>query len=133
MALHDPQYQSKAEPKRVDYFQLMQQEALYNELTILYQDLQVSGSVSKKPKKDPTQQKVQESLKHVLDDAIVIQCNSKYHKYEHGGNRGTKFRGVSKNGRCNWQVLTMFKQEKIYLGTVDNVLKAALLYDILAI
>ena len=47
--------------------------------------------------------------------------------------RGTNFRGVSRNGRCNWQILTMIESQKIYLGTVDNILKAAILYDIISI
>lgn len=47
--------------------------------------------------------------------------------------RGTNFRGVSRNGRCNWQILTMIDGQKVYLGTVDNILKAAILYDIVSI
>jgi len=47
--------------------------------------------------------------------------------------RGTNLRGVSRNGRCNWQILSMNEGGKYYLGTVDNILKAAILYDIFAI
>ena len=47
--------------------------------------------------------------------------------------RGTNFRGISKNGRCNWQILTMIDGDKQYLGTVDNIFKAAVLYDIVCI
>ena len=47
--------------------------------------------------------------------------------------RGTNFRGVSRNGRCNWQILTMVDGGKCYLGTVDNMIKAAVLYDIVSI
>ena len=47
--------------------------------------------------------------------------------------RATNLRGVSRNGRCNWQILSMNDGVKFYLGTVDNSLKAALLYDILCI
>ena len=47
--------------------------------------------------------------------------------------RGTCLRGVSKNGRCNWQILSMNEGAKAYLGTVDNCLKAAILYDIFSI
>ena len=47
--------------------------------------------------------------------------------------RGTNFRGVSRNGRCNWQILTMIDSKKIYLGTVDDILKAAILYDLVSI
>jgi hypothetical protein len=45
--------------------------------------------------------------------------------------RGSKFRGVSKNGNRNWQVLTMIDKYKLYIGTVDNILMAAIFYDIL--
>lgn len=47
--------------------------------------------------------------------------------------RGTNLRGVSRNGRCNWQILSMSDGGKFYLGTVDNILKAAILYDIFCI
>ena len=47
--------------------------------------------------------------------------------------RGTKYRGVSKNGRCNWQILAMTDRDKVYIGTVDNILKAGILYDIVSI
>jgi hypothetical protein len=39
-------------------------------------------------------------------------------------------RGVSKNGRHKWQIMSMSEGVKIYLGTVDNILKATILYDI---
>jgi len=44
--------------------------------------------------------------------------------------RGTNFRGVSRNGRCNWQILMMVDGYKMYLGTVDNIFKAAVLFDL---
>jgi hypothetical protein len=47
--------------------------------------------------------------------------------------RGTNLRGVCKNGRCNWQIMQVVDGFKQYLGTVDHILKAALLYDIVAI
>ena len=47
--------------------------------------------------------------------------------------RGTNLRGVSRNGRCNWQILSMSDGGKFYLATVDNILKAAILYDIFCI
>lgn len=47
--------------------------------------------------------------------------------------RGTNLRGVSKNGKCNWQILSMVDKKKSYLGTVDNILKASILYDIFSI
>lgn len=47
--------------------------------------------------------------------------------------RGTKFRGVSRNGRNSWQILTMIDGRKVYLATVDNIINAAIIYDILSI
>ena len=44
--------------------------------------------------------------------------------------RGTKFRGVSKNGKNSWQILSMMEGKKIYLASVDNILSAAIIYDI---
>ena len=75
----------------------------------------------------------------IKNDTIVIKCCP---KISQGGGessannelyRGTNFRGVSRNGRCNWQILTMIDGQKVYLGTVDNILKAAILYDIVSI
>ena len=39
----------------------------------------------------------------------------------------TKFRGVSKNGRNSWQILTIIDGRKVYLASVDNILKAAII------
>lgn len=59
----------------------------------------------------------------------VTKCS----RFEHDSIAAYKecnLRGVSKNGRCNWQILSMSNGAKFYLGTVDNILKAAILYDI---
>ena len=47
--------------------------------------------------------------------------------------RGSKLRGVSKNGREHWQILCFERSSKVYLSTVDCKAKAALLYDIVSI
>ena len=47
--------------------------------------------------------------------------------------RGTAFRGVSRNGKESWQILTMIQGGKAYLATVDNIFYAAILYDMLSI
>lgn len=47
--------------------------------------------------------------------------------------RGTYYRGVSKNGKLNWQILTMVEGKKVYLCTLDNIHKAAMVYDIFQI
>lgn len=46
--------------------------------------------------------------------------------------RGSKYRGVSKNGR-KWQVLMMFHRSMFYIGTYSSEELAARVYDILAI
>ena len=46
--------------------------------------------------------------------------------------RGSKYRGVSKNGR-KWQVLMMTHNRNIYIGTYSSEELAARVYDILAI
>lgn len=46
--------------------------------------------------------------------------------------RGSKFRGVSKNGN-KWQVLVMGNQKKQYSGSIKDELTAAKLYDKYAI
>lgn len=66
--------------------------------------------------------KTQEDYKKFL-----MECN---YKSEF---RGTSFIGVSRNGKRNWQIISMFNGTKFYLGTVDNMLKAAILYDIFSI
>lgn len=48
------------------------------------------------------------------------------------GQRGSKFRGVSKNGN-QWQVLIMVKKRKNYFGTYDTEYHAARVYDLVAI
>lgn len=47
-------------------------------------------------------------------------------------NRGSKYRGVSKNGN-QWQVLIMFRNSKSYIGTYSSEELAARVYDISAI
>ena len=48
------------------------------------------------------------------------------------GQRGSKYRGVSKNGN-QWQVLIMINKKKRYIGNYKNEEEAASSYDIVAI
>lgn len=48
------------------------------------------------------------------------------------GLRGSKFRGVSKNGN-QWQVLIMINKKKRYIGNYKSENDAARAYDIVAI
>jgi hypothetical protein len=75
-----------------------------------------------------------------LDRIIIFQSKrgqnitgNKYTEEDVDKFRGTKLRGVSKNGRSNWQILCFEESNKVYLGTVDDIVKAALLYDIFSI
>ena len=46
---------------------------------------------------------------------------------------GPFFRGVAKNGKTGWQIMCMIRGTSIFIGTVDNVNMAALIYDLIAI
>ena len=51
---------------------------------------------------------------------------------KHKGQRGSKYRGVSKNGN-QWQVLIMINKKKRYIGNYKTEEEAASSYDIVAI
>ena len=78
-------------------------------------------------------------LKIEMDD-IVLLNNPKY-KQNLDENiirninefRGTKFRGVSKNGKRSWQILSMMEGKKVYLASVNNIMSAAIIHDFLTI
>jgi hypothetical protein len=43
--------------------------------------------------------------------------------------RGSRYRGISKNGRNSWQVLVMVNRNKKYVGAIYDEIKAARIYD----
>ena len=72
-------------------------------------------------------------LKSKSAQEIVISSHKKAFKGENVNNfRGSKFRGISKNGN-SWQILLMINRKKKYLGTLPNEELAAKFYDKVAI
>ena len=67
------------------------------------------------------------SIKKVFDKTAEAkkEKNKRYH-------RGSKFRGVSRNGG-KWQVLIMINRQKTYFGNYDTEEEAARAYDQVAI
>lgn len=64
---------------------------------------------------------------------IVIHPHKKVFKGANVNNfRGSKFRGISKNGN-SWQILLMVNRKKKYLGTLNSEELAAKFYDKVAI
>jgi hypothetical protein len=64
---------------------------------------------------------------------IVIKPHKKAFKGDNVQNfRGSKFRGISKNGN-SWQILVMVNRKKKYLGTLPTEEAAAKFYDKVAI
>jgi len=64
---------------------------------------------------------------------IIISPHKKAFKGQNVNNfRGSKFRGISKNGN-SWQILLMVNRKKKYLGTLHNEEMAAKFYDKVAI
>ena len=67
-------------------------------------------------------------------DTIIIKGSMKKIPNNEAGIdsfRGSSYHGVSKNGNKNWQILTMIDKYKLYIGTIQNILMAAIIYDIL--
>lgn len=59
-------------------------------------------------------------MKEKRDHEIVIKPYQKSFKGENVQNfRGSKFRGISKNGN-SWQILVMVHKKKQYLGTLPS-------------
>ena len=61
-----------------------------------------------------------------------INLNKEKEINKNRGQRGSKYRGVSKNGN-QWQVLIMINKKKRYIGNYKNEEEAASSYDIVAI
>ena len=64
---------------------------------------------------------------------IIVKPHKKAFKGDNVQNfRGSKFRGISKNGN-SWQILVMVNRKKKYLGTLPTEEQAAKFYDKVAI
>ena len=44
---------------------------------------------------------------------------------------GPFYRGVARNGNTGWQIMCMIRNKQYFIGTVDNVSMAALIYDMI--
>ena len=66
------------------------------------------------------------------DFSVVANPKGKFKRKARGKFRGSKYRGVSKNGK-QWQVFIMIGRKKRYIGVVGTEEDAAKLYDQLAI
>lgn len=83
---------------------------------------------------------VQKKRKQLLDATkeksnteIIIKPHSKRFKgAELSSFRGSRFRGISKNG-SSWQILIMVHRKKKYLGMLQSEEQAAKFYDKAAI
>lgn len=64
-------------------------------------------------------QKFLQSLKQFDDDALVIDCKNKSQFLQTRSQRGSRYRGVSKNGG-KWQVMIVKKSIKKYIGAVHS-------------
>ena len=89
--------------------------------------MEFSVSVQKKRKR------LFEILLNQQNNDIVIHSHKKIFKGDHINNfRGSRFRGISKNGN-SWQILVMVNRQKKYLGTLPTEVDAARFYDKIAI
>jgi hypothetical protein len=66
-------------------------------------------------------------------DEIALSFHQKKYKGKDVVNfRGSRFRGISKNG-SSWQILLMLNKKKMYLGALEDEECASRLYDRVAI
>ena len=49
------------------------------------------------------------------------------------GVRGTQYRGISRNCNKQWQILVQCNSQRYYVGSVDNIDKAAILHDLIVL
>jgi len=68
-------------------------------------------------------------IRFKMPNDYVVKPYSKVFKGDEVRNfRGSKFRGISKNGN-SWQILVMINRQKKYLGTLPSEEQAARFYD----
>jgi hypothetical protein len=92
-------------------------------------EIEASFSVSVQKKR----KRLVEMLQTKRDFELIIKPHKKAFKGQNVTNfRGSKFRGISKNGN-SWQILVMVNRKKKYLGTLHSEEEAAKFYDKVAI
>lgn len=77
-------------------------------------------------------QKQIDSLQNLSDVAIIAKPKNLKINEKTGDFRGSKYRGVSVNGK-SWQIFIVINKVKTYAGSVATQLQAAYLYDKLSI
>jgi hypothetical protein len=65
-------------------------------------------------------------------ETVITPYKKKFKGQNTSNFRGSRFRGISKNGR-SWQILIMKEKRKKYLGALRNEEDAAKFYDKVAI
>ena len=61
-------------------------------------------------------------------DHLVIECQDKSQFLQTRSRRGSKYRGVSRNG-IKWQIMIVKGQYKKYVGAIRSAEAAARIYD----
>ena len=144
LGLDDNPKNSKRQ-RQADKWQSLLQEEYYKQLTNFKEQLsKLENSSLEEPNPAIESQFTEEELENRTQlralqskspDEILIRSSV---KTQTGINslkdyRGTQLKGVSRNGNCSWQILYMYKGSKLYVCTIDHVLKAAIIYDIICI
>lgn len=89
------------------------------------------NNINNKPHLTIRNNKIVYSLSKKGNKLSLVEANAAKDKFKRG-KRGSKYRGVSRNGN-QWQVLIMINKKKKYMGNYSFEEKAARVYDKIAI